>query len=297
MRKIQLFLGLILAVAAFGGVLLIGQLNQPPVYDVAVVMRELPAFTTLTGDLFGTDTQSVSAAVAEKYVLADQLPDLLSAGAVAIENLHAGQPLLRAQVASGAQAEGVSRLAVALKDPGRVIVAVPVIQNNLPAVFPGDAVALFFASGNVQAQQIATATITGPTPIPPPALSGAPTPQLPGVISETVIVTTELQLPIAKWLTNGVVYHLNREVKENPNYGAPGFENEPRYIEGEVKALDVVVRRVDAEWLAFALAHGKVQVGVLPAVTRPEVEAGTLPPSQGVTWSDFEKRVFEDRGK
>ena len=289
MRKLQLFLGLILAVAAFGGVLLIGQLNQPPVYDVAVVMRELPAFTTLTSDLFGTDTQSVSAAVAEKYVLADQLPDLLAAGAVAVENLHAGQPLLRAQVASGAQAEGVSRLAVALKDPDRVIVAVPVNQNNLPAVFPGDAVALFFASGNVQAQQIATATITGPTP--------TPTPQLPGVISETVIVTTELQLPIAKWLTNGVVYHLNREVKENPNYGAPGFENEPRYIEGEVKALDVVVRRVDAEWLAFALAHGKVQVGVLPAVTRPEVEAGTLSPSQGVTWSDFEKRVFEERGK
>jgi hypothetical protein len=289
MRKIQLFLGLILAVAGFGGVLLIGQLNQPPVYDVAVVMRELPAFTALTGDLFGTDTQSVSAAVAEKYVLAGDLPDLLSAGAVAVENLHAGQPLLRAQVASGAQAEGVSRLAVALKDPDRVIVAVPVIQNNLPAVFPGDAVALFFASGNVQAQQIATATITGPMP--------TPVPQLPGVISETVIVTTELQLPIAKWLTNGVVYHLNREVKENANYGAPGFENEPRYIEGEVKALDIVVRRADAEWLAFALAHGKVQVGVLPAVTRPEVEAGTLAPSQGVTWSDFEKRVFEERGK
>ncbi len=61
MRTIQLFLGLILAVAAFGGVLLIGQLNQPPVYDVAVVMRELPAFTALTSDLFGTDTQSVSA--------------------------------------------------------------------------------------------------------------------------------------------------------------------------------------------------------------------------------------------
>jgi len=289
MRKIQLFLGLILAVAAFGGVLLIGQLNQPPVYDVAVVMRELPAFTALTSDLFGTDTQSVSAAVAEKYVLADQLPDLLSTGAVAIENLHAGQPLLRAQVASGAQAAGVSRLAVALKDPDRVIVAVPVIQDNLPAVFPGDAVALFFASGNVQAQQIATATITGPTP--------TPTPQLPGVISETVIVTTELQLPIAKWLTNGVVYHLNREVTQNPNYGAPGFENEPRYIEGDVQSLDVVVRRDVAEWVTFALANGKVQVGVLPAVTRPEVENGTLPPSAGVTWSDFEKRFFADRGQ
>jgi hypothetical protein len=156
-------------------------------------------------------------------------------------------------------------------------------------VSPGNVIALFYASGNVQAQTIATATITGPTP--------TPTPHPIGVVSETLVVTTELQLPLAKWIANGVVYKSNHALIENPNYGAPGKDNEPRYIEGDVQSLDVVVRRDVAEWVAFALANGKVQVGVLPAVTRPEVEKGDLKPSAGVTWSDFEKRFFADRGQ
>ena len=114
---------------------------------------------------------------------------------------------------------------------------------------------------------------------------------------QVVTITTELELPVAKWLANGVVYRLNRERRENPNYGAPGMENEPRYIEGEVKALDVVVHKDDAEWAAFALAHGKIQVAVLPAVTKGSVERGAFPPEPGVTWSDFEDRFFDERDK
>jgi hypothetical protein len=289
MRKLQLLLGILLAVAAFAGVLLLGQATQPPVYDVAVVVQEIPAFTGLTPAMFAADSQSVSAAVAAKYVLADELNALLADGAVSVENLRPGQPLLREQVASGVQAESVSRLAVALKDPNLVILSVPVALNNLPAVAPGDVIALFYASGNVQAQTISTATVSGPTPTPAPRLAGS--------VSETIVITTQLDLPIAKWIANGVVYRLNRALKENPNYGAPGKDTEPRYLEGDIQSLDIVVRRDAAEWITFALANGKVQVGVLPAVTRPEVEAGSLPPSRGVTWSDLEKKFFADRGQ
>ncbi|HKZ86630.1 MAG TPA: hypothetical protein VJ793_23610 [Anaerolineae bacterium] len=283
MRKIQLFLGLLLAAGAFVAVLFLGQLTAPVTYDVAVVANSVPAFTALTPDMFLIDTQSVSPAVAEKYVLADELDALLVGGAVTVETLHSGQPLLREQVASGAQVEGLSRLAVALNDPGQVIVSVPVEQDEIPSIFPGDVVALFFAAGNVQAQALVTETVEGPKPV--------------VVVSpgEPVTHTTELQLPVAKWIANGVVYRLNREVRENPNYGAPGLENEPRYIEGEIKSLDVVVHREDAEWVAFALAHGKAQVAVLPAVTRPDVEAGAFEASTGVTWSDFEERFFDER--
>ncbi len=284
MRKIQLLLGLLLAVGAFVGVLFLGQLTQPVTYDVAVVANSIPPFTALTPEMFLVDTQSVSPAVAEKYVLIDELNDLLTAGAVVVEPLHAGQPLLREQVASSAQAEGLSRLAVALNDPERVIVSVPVDQDSLPATFPGDVVALFFAAGNLQAQAIVTETMEGPTPTPVPLTERT-----------AVTVTTELHLPVAKWIANGVVYRLNREIRENPNYGAPGLENEPRYIEGPIKSLDVVVQRADAEWVAFALAHGEVQLAVLPAITRPDVEAGTFKDSGGVTWSDFEDRFFEER--
>jgi hypothetical protein len=47
--------------------------------------------------------------------------------------------------------------------------------------------------------------------------------------------------------------------------------------------------------LAFALANGRVQVGLLPAVVREQVEKNTVPATTGVTWSDFEDRFFADR--
>lgn len=290
MRRLQLLLGIVLAVGAIAGVLFVGWLTQPPTYDVVVVIQEVPAFTELSDDLVALDTQSLSAAVAEKYVLADEWSAMSAAGVVAVENLHPGQPLLREQVASGAGAEGLSRLAVALDDPDWVIVSVPVNQDDLPAIVPGDVVALFFAAGQVRANSIMTETVE--------ALEGAAlvTATLPAANpGEPATMTIELELPLAKWVSNGVVYRLNREQRENPNYGAPGMEREPRTIEGPVKSLDIVVHRDDAEWVAFALAHGRVRVGVLPAVARGDVEAGTFPPGQGVTWSDFEARFFAER--
>lgn len=289
MRKVQVLLGLSLAIAAFVGVVIVSRLTTPPTYDVVVAIKEVPPFTALEQSMLAVDTQSVSPAIADRYVLADQLPALLDSGAVAVENLRPGQPLLREAVASGANAEKVSRLAVAINNPELVIMAVPVKVDSLPAVYPGDAVALFYANGSVQTQQIVTATLTGPTPTPEPLAFGE--------ISQTQIITTELQMPVAKWLVNGVVYQLNREIRENPDYGAPGKDNEPRYIEGDVKSLDVVVARSEAEWLTFALANGQVQVGLLPAIVREQVESNRLPATTGVTWSDFEDRFFADRGK
>ncbi|TET49281.1 MAG: hypothetical protein E3J64_09875 [Anaerolineales bacterium] len=287
MRRLQLLLGLLLAVVAFGGVLLMNQVTQAPTYEVIVVAQEIPAFTRLQSDMIFLDLQSVSPAVAEKYVLGDQWLALVAAGGVAVENLHPGEPLLRESVAFGAEAEGMSRLAVALDDPDQVILSIPVNHDELPAVVPGDVIALFFSAGSVRAQTLFTETLEGePT-------EKVETDSLDD--TEPVTVTTLLQLPVAKWLSNGVVYRLNWELRENPNYGAPGMEQEPRYIEGQLKALDIVVHRDDAEWVAFALAHGQVRVAVLPAITRPAVEAGTFPPEAGVTWTDFEERFFEDR--
>ena len=130
MKKVSLLLGIVLAIAAFAGVILLGQLMQPPTYDVAVAIKEVPPFTPLTADLVSIDTQSVSPAIAERYVQAAELDALLKSGAVVVENLRPGQPLLREAVASGTNAEKVSRLAVAVTDPNVVIVSVPVQPNN-----------------------------------------------------------------------------------------------------------------------------------------------------------------------
>lgn len=288
MRKLQIIIGLLLAVVAGVAVVAGSVLLRPPQYGVVVVVKEVPAFTRLEPDMAAIDNWSMSPAVAAKYVLPGDWERMLGEGAVAVENLHVGQPLLRVQVATGANAEKVSRLSVALADPDRVIVSVPVNEENLPALVPGDVVALFYAAGSLSAQALVTEVVTAPPESSPALEVITPT--------ETTTETVELILPVAKWIANGVVYRLNREKRENPNYGAPGMENEPRYIEGAVKSLDVVVRRADAEWIAFALAHGHVQVALLPAVTRADVESGTFPPSPGVTWTDFERRFFSERG-
>ncbi|MDR7427987.1 MAG: SAF domain-containing protein [Armatimonadota bacterium] len=289
MRRIQILVGVLLAVAAFVGVLLLGRLSQPPMYEIAVVVKDVPAFAPLQADMVAIDTWSVSPAVAARYVSAADWEKIQAEGAVAVENLRAGQPLLRDQVATGAAAEKASRLSVALKDPDRVILAVPVGEGEIPGIAPGDVVALFYAAGSLNAQALITQVVTGGITGTVPTVAITPT--------EVTTETVELKLPLSKWIANGVVYRVLRERRENPNYGAPGMENEPRYIEGAVQALEVVVRREDVEWIAFALAHGKVRVGLLPAVTRADVEQGTFPPSKGVTWTDFERRFFEEREK
>lgn len=294
MRKLQLLIGVVLAVAAAIGVLIIGRITQPPTYDVVVAVKEIPAFSEIAAGDVSVDTQSVSQAVAEKYVLAGDWETMMAEGLVAaIEPLHPGQPLLRTQVASGADAEGLNRLSVALDDPNQAIVSVPVEEETLPGLVPGDVVALYFAAGRIQANQLVTEVVKhrGPTPTPTPPVTGT------GQIeAQTLTETVTVQMPLSKQIAEGIVYRLNREKRENPNYGAPGMENESRYIEGRVTALDVVVPREMAEWVAFAQAHGTVEIGVLPALTRPSVEDGTLDASEGVTWSDFEEQFFQDRG-
>lgn len=296
MRKLQLLIGLLLAAGAFVAVLFIGRLSQPVLYDIVVIISEVPAFTRLTPDMAAVDSWSMSDAVAEKYVSASDWEQMLAEGAVAVENLHVGQPLLRAQIATGVNAEKVSRLSVALSDPERIIVSIPVNEEYLPALVPGDVVALFYAAGNVNAQTLVTEVVEAPPSTPSATGAVVVEEEAASAAAGPVTTTIELKMPVAKWIASGVVYRLNREKRENPNYGAPGAGNEPRYIEGAVKSLDVVVRRGDAEWIAFALEHGRVRVAVLPAVTREAVEQGDFPPSEGVTWTDFEKRFFEERG-
>lgn len=293
MRKWQLLIGIILAAIAVVGVLFVGKMTQPPTFDVMVATKEIPAFSSIEKAAVSVDTQSVSAAVAKKYVLAGEWEKMTSKGPVAaIEPLHPGQPILREQVVSGAEAEGLSRLSAALDDPNQAIVSVPVEPNRLPSLVPGDVVALYFAAGRIQASELVTEVVEtkGPTPTP------TPTTTLDLKEQKRTTETITVKMPLAKRVAEGIVYRLNRERRENPNYGAPGAEDEPRYIEGKVKALDVVVPKKTVEWVTFALSHGKVQVGVLPALTRPEVEAGTLPDTDGVTWTDFEDRFFEERG-
>ena len=305
-RSLKLLLGLILAAVAFVGVIVVGNLTQPPTYEVAVVVDNVAPFTELPASKVQIDVQSLSSAVAQKYILRDEWEALQAAGPViAVEPLYPGEPLIREVLATGENAQKVQRLSVALTDPELTIIGIPVDRETMPSVYAGDAVALYFSAGQLQVQTITTDVVTTPEP-PVPSDAGelvTETETAAPVVTTDIIVeqteptteTVELRLPLTKRLAEGLVYRLNREKQENPNYGAPGMEHEPRYIEGQVTSLDVVVHQDAAEWIAFALAHGKVQVGILPAVAIPQLQNGTLPHSPGATWTDLEEIFFAQR--
>lgn len=274
MRKIQILVGLVLAIGAFIGTFLIGQMTRPPEFPVLIAVKEIPAYTTLDANMVAIDSWGMSPAVAKKYLS----PEIFKkTKVVTIEPIHVGQPILLAQVVYGQEAEKATRLSTALKDPNLTIITIPVHQEALPKVTIGDTVGLIYYTGDVQAQTIVTRTTPIKTTKP---------------ITPTEVT---LALPVTKWLTQGIVYSVNRELKENPYYGAPGMEGQPMYIEGDVKSISVAIPRTDVEKVTFALNSGNIQVVLMSALAKELLETGELSPTIGYTWSDFEKEFFTDR--
>jgi hypothetical protein len=268
MRKIQFLAGLVLAIGACIGTFLIGQMTKPPEFPVLIAVKEIPPYSTLDANMVAVDSWGMSPAVAKKYLPPETFK---KTKVVTIEPIHVGQPILLAQVVYGQEAEKATRLSTALKDPNLTIVTIPVHQEALPKVTIGDTVGLVYYTGDVQAQTIVTTTKH---------------------ITPTEVT---LALPVTKWLTQGIVYSVNRELKENPYYGAPGMEGQPMYIEGDVKSISVAIPRSDVEKVTFALNSGKIQVVLMSALAKELLETGELSPTIGYTWSDFEKEFFTDR--
>jgi len=279
MRKLQLAFGILLALLAGVGTFLFGQMSQPPKFQVLIAIKEIPPYTVLDPNMVAIDTWGMSEAVAKKYLP----PEILKKGGkiVTIEPLHVGQPILRAQVVYGEEAEKATRLSTALQNPELTIVTIPVHQEALPRVAIGDVVGLIYYTGDVRAEEIVTETVKGPMK----------------VITPTKVLTEEvkLSLPLAKWLTQGIVFQINRELRENPYYGAPGMEGQPMYIEGDIKSISVAIPRDDAEKVTFALHAGKIQVVLMSALAKELIETKAISPTIGYTWSDFEKEFFKDR--
>ena len=95
MRRLQLFVGIVLAIVAGLGVLFVGKLNQPPEYSVVIATTEIAPYTGIEQGDVGVDVQSVSRKVADTYILSDEWMEMVAEGDVtAIEPLHPGQPLL-----------------------------------------------------------------------------------------------------------------------------------------------------------------------------------------------------------
>ena len=301
-KSLQFWLGLGLAVVAFVGVSMYARLFNPEPTQIIVARAEIPAYTRLDKTMLSVDEQHLSPKLAQRYVTSAELATILSNNAVAVETIHAGEPLSKQRLVVGPDALKVSRLSLALQDPTQVIRTIPVKPDQFPGdIVPGDLIDLYVTFGSPPSGDISyTRTVTNGLAMPGVAATPIPTPKgvLPSATFTSTVEEYSATMPVSKRLISGLlVVSVNHEMVQNPNYGiGAGAQSEPAYIEGGVRSLDVLARNEDAEKIDFALTNGKVNIGLRSALARQAIEQGTpVPPSNGWTWTDFTQEFFLNR--
>jgi hypothetical protein len=313
-KSLQFWLGLGLAAVAFLGVSMYARMFNPEPTQIIVARAEIPAYTRLDKTMLSVDEQHLSPKLAERYVTGSELATILSNNAVAVETIHAGEPLSKQRLVVGPDALKVSRLSLALQDPTQVIRTIPVKPDQFPGdIVPGDLIDLYVTFGSPPSGDISytrtvtngletpgTATAPGISATPNVTATSVPSPKgvLPSATFTATVEEYSAMMPVSKRLISGLlVVSVNHEMVQNPNYGiGAGAESEPAYIEGGVRSLDVLARNEDAEKIDFALTNGKVNIGLRSALARQAIEQGTpVPPSNGWTWTDFTQEFFLNR--
>jgi hypothetical protein len=304
-KSLTFFIGLILFIAAFGVILVAGSIFNPPPYRITIALKEIPPYTLITRDMLAVDEQTMHQRVASRLVHETEIDRYL--GGMAIETIHAGEPLRRNAVVTADNPAAVHRLSLALTDPDLVAAVVPVDSKIIPDnVTAGDYVNVTVGiEGNVSQLTAATwgeaagSTAWGappastPTPTPVPFTATLPlTPTGPLPLSDDV---PEVAPPLDKIVLPQVqVIHVAREKVPNPNYGMTfGQEGaqEPPFLDGNIESITLLVPKAAEELLYFAVDNGTLHISIVPHLA---VIAGASP-STGVLWEDIVRFFQEER--
>jgi len=282
-----LAVGLVGAVLVAVMVVVVVRAGRGTAVPLPVAVDDIPPGTPLDPQQFRlTEVRDPDPAFLEAVVTADEFTQVM--GLPVMETVHAGAPLLWAQVGTDAPNEWQRRVTLLVSDPDHLVFPIPaspdVVGNYIVA---GDYVDVVFTLGRAAAQEMEHGWEV-------PEEVGVRTPRTITPTEELKVgevITETLHLPAAKVILTDVrVVRVEREVVQPPStaYGT-GTEEEqrPRPVEGDVIRLYLEVDREQAEVLSFALHNGMLN---LPAHARP---IGTE--TEGFTWDDFVDRFFEGR--
>jgi hypothetical protein len=303
-RSGSFFVGLVLAAGAFVALFVFGQIFNPPPYNVVVVVKEVAPGETLAPDMLGFDAQSLDPRVAGEYVLKGELDGWL--GAVVVDPLHPGEPLMHAHLVRAENPAAVRRLALGLEDGSLAAMVIPVDPEIAPQdIRPGDRVDVLYGVGNVETSGLAQGAALFPQEVAPPA-GAAPAPGTAGE-EETgeageglaaptggtppaPAATPEMTFPMAKACVRGLrVLDVIREEQPNPAYGGPD-SGEPATIPGEVLAIQVALPREQEEMLHYVVTTGEYRVALLSPNAPLEND-----PTLGMTWDDLKAYFWAER--
>ena len=322
LRSGTLLIGLLLAVLAFAAYFFLGNVLNPPPYQVVIVVQEISPGETLREYMLSVDAQRVHPKVAGEYVLQDELASWL--GATVNEPLHPGDPLTKARLVRAGNPAAVRHLAIGLQEPDKVAMVIPVSPENCPSrLLPGDRVDISFGIGRVQqttfSEPPAQPTPTVPPPISLPRTTEPARDEPPGPAAEslnpglagtgwesheeegkepleippgaTILEESEISeqleaiLPLAKIVLQSVeVLDVHFEERPNPAYSGDEQGGAQPYIQGNILSLEVVIPSGAVEMLHFAVENGSIRISLLSPNAPTPGERG---PTLGMTWEDL----------
>ena len=277
MRKLFLILGVVLAIVVAGGVFFFLQSSRPTVVEVPLAINDIPAGTTLRANLFRiTKLSNVEKQTLAKWVLKG---DWNSAdGKVATSDVRAGFPLAKAQIDPNSSDAQETRLSYALTDTNDYYIVLPVKPDDMGNyIQPNDRIDLIVNFGAGDQKGAFTLPITDTAAA--PAVDEA-------AVASTSAMTKTINPPVTKLLVQNLrILRIDRAASKNSD------SSQAAPPTGDVQRLYIKVTRDQLEVLSFVLNNGKHSYAVRAAISGDDA-----PPTDGVTWDDFVRWFFAQRG-
>lgn len=319
LKSATFMIGLLLALGAFVGFLLLGNFLAPPPAQVVVALRDIPPYTPLDQNMLGVDAQHLNGQVLATLVQKEELAQYV--GGFVTTPIFAGEPLRKSAVVTAGNPLASKRLALAMNDPHRVAAVIPVDAKTSPTqIVTGDYIDLVIsmAPGNLTGgnsnqfgkilagQESNQASFGfGPAAVITPTRGIFPTSSIfPSGIISGPLAGAAMNLPVTKAVIRDVpVLGVSFEQTPNPTYASAGFGEDansgppqPAYIEGAITSITVSIPRDSAELLNFGIDNGKVHVLLLP-VQEGQTEFATHKedPTLGVSWNDVLAFMIQER--
>ncbi len=325
LRSATVMIGIVLALLAFVGFLMLGGMMAPPPYSVVVAVQDIPAYSTLDPNALGVDSQRINSQVARTLILREEIDQYV--GGFVVENIHAGEPLRKGAIVAPDNPQAATRLALMMTDPDRVAMVIPVDAKTAPSqIGPGDWVDLVLglAPGNISAGSGTTfSNLLAPTPAAisfplgpsfPVTSTARSTPQptiVPPFSFGTAVTATgsvsagEMNLPADKVVIQNVpVLGVRFQQVPNPAFTGSGGSlgqtsgassaPQPAYIPGDIQAATVLLPRTSVELVTFAMDNGRVHIALLPVKTGQAANGAQLP-TFGISFNDVLAWMMRER--
>lgn len=286
MRKLFLIVGALLAVIVAAGIFLLWRASRPVVYELPVAVTDIPAGTVLRPQLFKVvQWSNLDEDTLRRLITVDEFDR--ANGKTTLTDIRAGFPVAESQVDPNSNAEGESRLSQVISGTKTSYIVMPVNPDMIGNyVQPGDRVDVLVSIGDLSANEFNIGPDGELLVQDKTQGSGAADAYKPALVP-----------PMSKLiLQNMRIIRIDREVPRDQNNNATDEEaqraREVARRVADVKRLYIEVTRDQYEVLSFVLNNGKRNIAVRAATGDTVIE-----PTEGVTWNDFVRWFYIQRGK